>query len=198
MYQRRDDDYEPYCRRIRNIDGYSEIISNLVREGMRPHHINFMFNQLPGSSKRQNEIMEAEVTRVHALLRERIVRKWWTPSWKHLRPIFIGCRDLQVFKSDKNYSRLYLPNEGAHFNVVALVPSVNPLPEGTNQHPIMLKQSRLHVGLQEHFDQYRHLYLSDCLSRIHVTQITYGDMVEYTLKNYKRGNLSSDEILVLR
>jgi hypothetical protein len=198
MYRRRDDDYETYSQRIRNIGGYSEIISSLVREGMVSHHINFMFNQLPGSIDRRNQIMWSDVTRVHELLRERIARKWWSPGWEHLRPVFIGCRDLPVIKADKKQSRLYLPNEGAHFNVVALVPPVNPLPDGIDQHPMMLKQSRLHVSLEEHFVQHQNIYLSDHLCRIDVTKISYGDMTDYTLKNYKRGNVSSEGILLLR
>lgn len=198
MYRRRGYDYEKYSQRTENIDAYSKIISNIAREGMVPHHINFMFNQLPRSIVARNAIMRSEVTRVHELLRERIVRKWWSPRWEHLRPVFIGCLDLPVLKKDKNRSRLYLPNEGSHFNVVALVPPVNPLPVGVNQHLIILRQSRLHVGLQEHFDQHRHIYLNENLCRIYVTEITYGDMTDYTLKNYKRGNLSSGEILLLR
>jgi hypothetical protein len=198
MYQGRNDDFETYSQRIGNIDAYSKMISCHVKEGMVPHHINFMFNQLPPSLVAQTAIMRSEVTRVHELLRERIVRKWWSPGWDHLRPFFIGCRDLPVLKNDKNRSRLHLPNAGAHFNVVALVPPVNPLPVGINQHPIILRQSRLHVGLQEHFDQHRNIYLNENLCRIHVTEVTYGDMTDYTLKNYKRGNVSSGEILLLR
>ena len=198
MHQTRNDNYENYSQRIRNIGGYSEIVSNLVREGMVPHHINFMFNQLPETIGIQNKIMWSEVTRVHDLLRERIVRKWWSPGWERLRPVFIGCRELQVLKADKKYSRLYLPNEGAHFNLVALVPPVNPLPVGIDQHPLMPKQSRLHVSLEEHFEQHRNIYLSNHLCRIYVTEIIYGDMTDYTLKNYQRGNFSSAEILLLR
>jgi hypothetical protein len=67
-----------------------------------------------------------------------------------------------------------------------------------NQRPLVEKQSRLRVSLDEHFAQNGHLYLTDKLRRIHPTRITRGTMADYTLKNVKKGRVDPDDILILK
>jgi hypothetical protein len=180
------------------VQGFDQIISDLVRCGWVPSYLNFMFHHLPGGTKRRKEIMTAEVTRVHETLMHHIVRKPESESWAHLRPIFIGSHDWPIWKRKKVNSRLHLPNLALHFNAIALVPPTNPLPLGIDQHPIMPKQSKLHVSLATHFEQKSEHYLSPFLYRIHVTEIEIGTMADYTLKAFKRGTVEPDDILVLR
>ena len=56
-----------------------------------------------------------------------------------------------------------------------------------NQHPLVKKQSRLRVPLDEHLAQNARFYLTDKLRRIYCTRITRGTMADYTLKNVKKG-----------
>jgi hypothetical protein len=190
-------DYLPTTARLAYVDGYSQIISDYVKQGMEPYFINFMFHPLPGKARTQNDIMVSEVTRVHGILRGQIVRKYDKENWRHLRPVFIGCRDQSVWKHEKVASRLHRPNDGMHFNVVALVPPRNPLPPGTDQHPSLPRQSKLHVDLERHFWEHNRRYQSDWLYRIDVSAITYGTMADYALKAFKWGNVTADDILVL-
>jgi hypothetical protein len=197
MYRRQNNEYQPRTTRVAIVDGYSQLISTYVNQGLEAHYLNFMFHPLPGGAKTQKEIMAAEVTRVHGILTLQIVRKDKSEAWKHLRPVFIGSPDLPVHKDERVSSRLHRPNGGLHFNVIALVPPKNPLPKGMDQHPLMLKQSRLHVSSADHFEEKRDRYQNGRLYRIEVTRIASGTMADYTLKAFKLGNVSSNDILIL-
>jgi hypothetical protein len=179
------------------VQGYDQRIWEYVREGKIPYYLNFLFRPLPGGQEVRKKIMTAEVERVHKTLTEHVVRKSDSDNWKHLRPIFVGCHDLPVWKHEKELGRAYVPNDGLHFNLIALMPPTNPLPPGMDQHPLMPKQSRLHVCLEDHFEEEHMHYLKDPLNRIHVTAITAGTMADYALKTFKHGCATSDDILIL-
>ena len=87
------------------VAAYSHHITELMDEGRRAYYLNFMFNQLPGSRETQARIMEQEVERVHSILMHHIVRRPKAKRFAHLRPIFIGCPDLPVFKWNRGQGR---------------------------------------------------------------------------------------------
>jgi hypothetical protein len=183
--------------RAQIVQGYDQTIWSYVLRGMIPNYVNFMFRPLPGREEVRKEIMTAAVERVHKTLTQHVVRKSERENWTHLRPIFIGCHDRPVWKHEKELGRAYLPNDGLHFNVMALMPPKNPLPPGMDQHALMPKQSRLRVSLADHIAEKPNLYQKDPLYRIHVTEITTGTMADYMLKTFKHGYASSDDILIL-
>src|SRR4051794_22869085 len=106
--------------------------------------------------------MRQDVTRVHDVLTRHIVRKPRSDNWAHLRPIFIGSPDYPVAKNHRT-ERLkdVTINDGLHYNMFASIPHPCCLPPGMNQHPLMDKQSRLRVTLDEHFAQNAQFYLTD-------------------------------------
>jgi hypothetical protein len=187
----------PYLSRELIVSGYSETIRDHIDFGWDPYYISFMFNYIPGSFAVKMDIMTAEVTTVHNKLTGRIVRRSEATAWRHLRPIFIGCHDLPVWKHAKVSSRSPVVNDGLHYNAVALVPK----PARADM-PIKLqyllwgRQSRLTVPLDEHFRQKQRFYVNDPLARIHVTTISNGTMADYTLKTFKHGRVGSDSIQI--
>jgi len=80
------------------IDGYAEMIKKHVDDGWKPNYVNFMFNHIPGCAVTKMDAMSAEVNRVHNILTRNIVKRPKAKLWCHLRPIFIGCHDLPVWK----------------------------------------------------------------------------------------------------
>jgi hypothetical protein len=156
-----------------------------------------MFNHIPGDAALKMDVMTAEVKRVHDILTRHIVKRPKAKNWCHLRPIFIGCPDLPVWKHKKELVRNLVVNDGLHFNVVALVPE-EALPTMPIEVQFILwgRRSRLKVPLKKHFAQNQRFYLNDSLSRIHVTPITEGTMADYTLKVYKKGWVSPDSVQV--
>lgn len=181
------------------VQGYSQLIREKMDEGKRAYFLNFMFNQLPGSSQTQMGIMKQEVERVHSILTHHIVRRPNADNWAHLRPIFIGSHDLPVFKWKRGgLGGLDVANDGLHFNAVALLPpSSHPVWPDWFQYEIWGPQSRLKVPLDVHFRERGKFYLNDRLARIHTTLITEGTMADYTLKAVKHGRVSVDSVLVL-
>jgi hypothetical protein len=179
------------------IAGYSEIIKEQITLGFRPNYISFMFNHIPGNAAIKMDVMTAEIKRVHDILTRHIVRRPRAENWCHLRPIFIGCPDLPVWKHEKELVRNLVVNDGLHYNVVALVPE-----EARPNMPIQVqfilwgRRSRLKVPLKVHFQQNQQFYLNDYLSRIHVTPITKGTMAGYTLKAFKNGLVDPDRVQV--
>ena len=177
--------------------GYAEIIKEHVQWGWKPNYINFMFNNIPGGVPEKMDVMTREVTRVHDILTRHIVRRRKAENWSHLRPIFIGCHDLPVWKHEKELVRNLVVNDGLHFNVVSLVP-----PESDTTMPMRLqfaiwgRRSRLTLPLKKHFEQNQRVYLTDVLNRIYVTPIIEGTMADYTLKAFKKGWVSPDGIQI--
>jgi hypothetical protein len=179
------------------IAGYSEIIKEHINLGWRANYINFMFNHIPGSAAAKMDVMRAEVTRVHDILTRHIVRKPEAQNWCHLRPKFIGCPDLPVWKHDKELVRNLVVNNGFHFNVIALIPQESDVVTPMRwQFALWGRRSRLKVPLKKHFEQNQRFYLNEYLDRIHVTPITSGTMADYTMKAFKHGRIAYDRLEV--
>jgi hypothetical protein len=181
------------------VEAYSQLIAEKQKEGRIAYYLNFMFNQLPGSSQTWMKIMENEVERVHSILTHHIVRRPDAEKWAHLRPIFAGIHDYPVFKRNRpKLNRFNIANDGLHFNAIGLVPpeSYSFLP-----HSVQCKAwgpvSRLTVPLDEHFKDRSEFYLNERLARIHVTLIDKGTMADYTLKAFKHGRVGADSFLIL-
>jgi hypothetical protein len=194
--------YNPLSRfnyREQIVAGYSQRIEEWIDEGRQAYHLNFMFHQLPKSRTTQMRIMEQEVTRVHSILTRRIVRRPKARRWMHLRPIFLGCPDLPVFKWNRGEVRQHsAANEGLHFNVVALVPPrKDPVLPVEFQYWHRGPLSRLMVSLDQHFQQST-FYSNDRLARIHATPVVDGTMADYTFKAFKHGRVDEDQILILQ
>jgi len=68
------------------------------------------------------DVMIQEVTRVHHILTRHIVRRPDTTAWWYLRPTFIGCHDLPVWKHKKEIGQGSVVNDGLHYNAIALLP----------------------------------------------------------------------------
>jgi hypothetical protein len=181
------------------VQGYSHLIREKMDEGRYAYFVNFMFNQLSGSRQAQMEVMTQEVERVHSILMHHIIRRPKAQNWSHLRPIFVGCHDLPVFKWNRpGLNRLDVVNDGLHFNVIALVPPpCHPVLPSWFQYRMWGPQSRLKLSLDEHFLERSQFYLNDRLARINVTPVEYGTMADYTLKTFKHGRVDADSILVL-
>ncbi|MGY8685674.1 hypothetical protein Q2941_49400 [Bradyrhizobium sp. UFLA05-153] len=187
-------------RRERVVEAYSHRIGELMDEGRRAYYLNFMFNQLPGARQTQTQIMTQEVERVHWTLMHHIVRRPNAERFAHLRPIFLGCPDLPVFKWNRDkVGQSVTANDGLHFNAVALVPPrTDPILPVEFQYWLRGPLSRLTVPLDQHFQENGRKYLNRRLARIDVTPITEGTMTDYTLKTFKHGRIDEDSILILK
>ncbi|WP_338691737.1 hypothetical protein V5279_36025 [Bradyrhizobium sp. 26S5] len=186
-------------RQIREsiVRGYNELIENYVVDGYQPFFLNFMFNPIAASNGQRQEIMVSQVTRVHDILCRHMVRRPNAEAWQFLRPIFLGCHDLPVWKHTKGPIRDFLINNGWHFNAIALTRP----PARTDMHIkvqelLWGKQSRLTVPLDEHFRAQPKFYSNDVLARIHATPITEGTMADYMLKTFKHGRVDADSIQI--
>jgi hypothetical protein len=135
--------------------------------------------------------MIREVTRFHDLLTNHVVRKRKAAEWRDLVPVLIGAPDYPVIKRQKPDAKLYQVNDGLHFNAVVLLPPRNgPSPNG--------KQSRMRDTLRKHVKLKGAQYLTARLGRIDVTRVKPGTtMTDYMLKAFRRGRITSDDILVL-
>jgi hypothetical protein len=157
--------------------------------------VSFMFNRLPGRRSARIQQMWKEVTRFHDILKRNVVRKPNSPGWRDLIPFLLGAPDLPVWKHAKVQARGDQVNSGLHFNAVVLLPPrIAPGEAGRLKFE---RVSRLRVPLDEHVEQERRQYLTDRLYRIHVTPIKEGTMTDYTLKTFKNGRISGDDILLL-
>lgn len=191
------DGYLVPSKRIDLIEGYSQLISDQCRAGKVPYFATFVFNKLPGGQATKIQIMKSEMTRVHGQLVGRTVRKYDSDAWRHLRPVLIQMPDYPVLKNERVTTKLHQVNGGLHSHALLLVPPKNPLPRGQDQHPLLPKQSKLHTDLVEHFETLQHKYCNGTLYRIDVRPVMHGTMADYTLKSFKWGKLSYDDILIL-
>jgi hypothetical protein len=182
-------------QREEHIAGYSAMIEENMF-GRVAHYINFMFNSIPGSRKTKIEIMEKDVTCAYGLLLRSTIRKLGSANWQASRPIFIGCPDLPVIKREKQHIRNFMVNDGLHFNVISLTPAIYGKAQPLTH--LFLPRSKLKVSLEEHFRLKQEMYQTEYLYRVHATPITDGTMADYTLKAFKNGHLSSNDILVLK
>jgi len=185
--------YQTYTQRTQAVLGYDQLIREIIEhEDAEPYYANFMFNHLPGRQSAQIEQMWREVTRFHGLLKRHVVRKFDAPRWRDLVPVLIGVPDLPVWKHKKVPVRSLQVNGGLHFNAVLLVPPRFEPPQITGA-----PQSRLKVSLDVHVKRNLHEYLTDKLYGIDVTPIAYGTMADYAFKTFRKGRVSSDDILIL-
>jgi hypothetical protein len=155
-----------------------------------------MFHSIPGSREAKLEAMKRDVVRVHDLLIRHTVHKPNSENWKASRPIFIGCPDLPVIKRQKQHVRNFMVNDGLHFNAISLTAPAR----SANHQPLThlyLPKSRLKVTLEEHFRRQQRMYQTEHLYRIDVKPITEGTMADYTLKAFKNGYVTPDQVLVL-
>jgi hypothetical protein len=181
--------------RHRLVDAYSELVTQLMREGRDGYFINFMFNQLPGATTTHMDIMKRQVERVHSILTQHTLHDPKRKCMAHLRPIFIGSIDFPVFKkARRELNRMDVANDGMHFNVVALVQP----PRGPRMSDCIPReaQQRLKVPLERHFWEKRKFYVNDLLARIDVTPVVYNTMMDYTLKAFKCGRADEDSVCV--
>ena len=86
-------------------------------------------------------------------------------------------------------------NDGLHFNAISLTPAVRGIARPLTH--LFMPRSRLKVSLEEHFRRKQEMYQTEHLYRIHVEPITDGTMADYTLKAFRNGHVSPDDILVL-
>jgi hypothetical protein len=178
-------EYMPNRQRCEMISGFDRLVHDRISASWQPYFLNFMFARIPGRRSTIAQVMADEVSRVYNTLLTCVVRRPKSPSWKEFCPIFIGCPDLSVAKSEKNLVRNLNVNDGLHFNGCLLLPP----PE----------KCRLGMSLKKHFERYQERYYRDeyHLDRIHVTYIEDGTMIDYAFKHFKRGNVSYDDILIL-
>ena len=197
--QHNDQSYLNQISRENIVLGYSEIIQEHIDLGWDPFYLNFMFNYIPGSHVTKMDVMRQQVTRVHDILTRHTVKRPQALAWRHLRPIFIGCHDLPVWKHDKELVRNLIVNDGLHFNAIALTPKParSDMPIKT-QYLLWGRQSRLTVPLNHHLWQEQRFYHNDVLSRIHATPIiaTPELITDYMLKTFKHGRVGSESIEV--
>ena len=95
------------------------MIREYIDLGWDPYFINFMFNHIPGDRQAKMDVMIQEVTRVHHIFTRHIVRRPEATAWRHLRPMFMGCHDLPVWKHAKEIGRGSVVNDGLHYNAIA-------------------------------------------------------------------------------
>ena len=180
------------------VSAYSHFIREKIDDGgLQPYFLNLMFNHIPGGPTARQSEMISQVDRVHSILTRHMVRMTDAENWRHLRPIFIGCIDMPVWKHKKVSVRSLVVNDGMHFNAVALVPPPTFL-DLPIKHQFLLwgRQSRLKVRLDQHFRENERFYRNDVLDRIHVTPITEGTMADYALKAFKHGRIAADSVRI--
>jgi hypothetical protein len=181
-----------YDLRAQTIVGYDQLIQEIIEnDKAKAYYVNFMFNSLPGRDRTKFEIMIREVTRFHDILTNHVVRKRKASGWRDLVPVLIGAPDYPVVKKEKANAKRYQVNDVLHFNAILLLPPRNkPSPNG--------KRSRMKESLRKHVKLKGDQYLTARLARIHVTPVEPGtSMTDYMLKAFRRGRISSDDILVL-
>jgi len=170
-----------YGYRLLSIGGYSLWTKELVARRWRAYFVNFMFEQISARHLPFADPMEQEVCRVYRTLLPNVVRN--PRRQGAILPIFFGCPDFPVFKTQKVSSREIEVNGGRHYNGLFFIPP----------------GSRLRCGLRKHFKNHADWYVRQGrpLERIHVTKMSYGNMTDYALKAFKNGRVSGDDILVL-
>jgi hypothetical protein len=163
----------------RTLNGYTQLVTDRIKEGWTCYLVTILFHQLPGSRPTIISRMKQEIQRVYSTFVTRVHRKPRTASPDQL-PILIGAADLPVQKSDRSSAPMVRCNGGLH-----LIP----------------EQSRLREPLQDHFQAHAGLYgMGGAISKIDVRPVSdgYDRVVDYVFKTIKRGRVSYDEgVLIL-
>jgi hypothetical protein len=167
------------------VDGFTQLVGDRMKDGWSCHFITFPFAQLPGPRSAVIQAMNGEIQRVYSTFVTRTHRKpRTTPT--HDLPILIGTADLQVYKRDPTSSPLILCNGGLHFHGLLLVPP----------------DTRLGVPVDEHFREYEDMYIGRrrLITKLDVRPITETPehAVDYAFKTILRGRVSYDDgVLIL-
>lgn len=165
--------------------GYSQIVSDRVRDGWSCYLVTFLFDQLPGSPAIVMAQMKDQVQRVYSTLVTRVHRKPKTASVDEL-PVLVGFLDRPVYKRDRVTAPSSRCNDGLHFHALILLPP----------------SSRLKGSLVDHFRENERLYVrpGTSIQRIHVEAAIsdHDRVVDYALKTIRKGRLSyEDAVMVL-
>jgi hypothetical protein len=166
--------------------GHAEWIKSYLDDGWDGYLVTLMFNSLAG--KRDTKIiqMHQEITKFYGRLATRMIRKPRSSKWAKWLPNGIFIPDMPVPKSRRGQK-----------STVADV-SIN---DGYHVHGILLgnRWGRLHVPLDQYFEENAGKYLDGKIRHIDVQRITHdpGYVVDYALKGLLRRTASNDDILVL-
>jgi hypothetical protein len=181
-------EYDRICRVdpvIRQqVDGYTQMVTDRVKDGWSCHLMTFPFGQFPGPRGAVIQAMKDELQRVYSTFVTRTNRKPRTASPDEL-PVLIGAADLQVYKRDPTSSPLIVCNGGLHFHCLLLVPP----------------DTRLDVPVEEHFRDCQDMYLGKrrLITKLDVRPVTetYDRVVDYVFKTILRGRVSYDDGVLL-
>ena len=182
-------DYDRICRvdpvNRQFVVGYTQLVSDRMKDGWSCHFITFPFVQLPGPRGAVIQAMKGELQRVYSTFVTRTHRKPRTTPADEL-PFLIGAADLQVYKKDPTSSPLILCNGGLHFHGLLMVPP----------------DTRLAAPVEEHFREYQDMYVGRrrLITKLDVRPVTetHEVAVDYVFKTILRGRVSYDDgVLVL-
>ncbi len=166
------------------IQGYTELVTDRIKDGWSCDLLTFLFSHISGSRSVVIDRMKDEIERIYSTFVTRVRRKPRTASPNEL-PVLIGVADLPVYKRDRTSSPMFLCNGGLHFHAVLLVPTA----------------SRLKVSVDEHLRAHKDLYLGNSgpIGDLHVQPATYGydRVVDYAFKTVLRGLISYDDGVLL-
>jgi hypothetical protein len=174
-----------YLQKVAYIISYDAMIVDRVTRGWQPYFLNFMFRIMPRKLPVKKRIMTDEVQRAYSILTTNVVRKPKSPSWNAWLPFFLGCPDLPVAKNKKVSPWEPVINDGWHFNGCLILPPPD--------------RCRIRGQLQLHFNELKKAYCprDRKLHRIYAEPLATPMVADYTLKQYKRGNVAFDDILIL-
>jgi hypothetical protein len=165
------------------VDGYTQLVTDRVRDGWSCHLITITFSRLPGPRGAIIGRMQDEVQRVYSAFVTRVHRKPKRASTDQL-PVLIGAMDLPIYKKDRSSAPKVFCNGGLHFHGILMVPP----------------SSRLKEPVVDHFAARVNLYVGQSVQRIDVRPVINGHrrVVDYVLKTVLRESLTYDEaVLVL-
>ncbi|MGJ4902325.1 hypothetical protein ACQR0V_12200 [Bradyrhizobium sp. HKCCYLS2058] len=166
------------------LTGYSQIVSDRVRDGWSCYLLTFLFDQFPGSPAAVMAQMKDQVQRVYSTLVTRVHRKPKTAPVDEL-PVLVGFLDRPVYKRDRVTAPTSRCNDGLHLHALVLLPPT----------------SRLKESLVDHFRDNESLYIrpGTSVQRIHVEPASSGHdrVVDYALKTTRKGRLSYEDAVVV-
>lgn len=118
--------------------GYGQIAVDLVAEGWSPYLLVLKYRHLGGRRDAVLSQMQREAERAHRWLCERVWRNWRAPSRRDWCPVWILAPDFPVAKrakvSARSAVRDLLPNDGLHYQGVAVMPPGGRLREPLDAH----------------------------------------------------------------
>lgn len=118
--------------------GYGQIAVELVAEGWSPYLLVLKYRHLGGRRDAVLGQMKREAERAHRWLCERVWRNWRAPSRRDWCPVWILAPDFPVAKRAKVSARSawrdLLPNDGLHYQGVAVMPPGGRLRESLDAH----------------------------------------------------------------